>query len=252
MDDMAAVFRALADANRRLLLDSLFERDGQTLGDLTAHLPGMTRFGVMKHLSVLQDAGLVTTERVGREKHHYLNPVGIRLIHDRWITKFAAPVVGAMTAIKEHLEGEPMSAPDHVYTAFIRATPERLWRAITDGAETERYYYGTRVESDWTVGSKVAYRYPDGRIAADGEVLEIDEPRHLSMSFHARWDPEVEAAGPVRHTWAIEPADGGTCKLTVTTHDLSGARAGEFVEGMAFIVSGLKTLVETGEPTPVG
>jgi uncharacterized protein YndB with AHSA1/START domain len=145
-----------------------------------------------------------------------------------------------------------MDAPNHVYTVFIRATPDRLWRAITDGAETEHYYYGTRVVSDWTVGSRVEYRYPDGRVAADGEVLEVDEPRRLAMSFHARWDPEVEAAGPIRHVWAIEPADDGTCKLTVETHDLTGSRAGEFTEGMAFIVSGLKTFVETGEPMPVG
>ena len=103
---MAPVFRALGDANRRLLLDRLFERDGQTLGELTTHLPGMTRFGVMKHLTVLEDAGLVTTQRAGREKRHYLNPVGIRLIHDRWISKYAAPVVGAMTTIKHRVEGD--------------------------------------------------------------------------------------------------------------------------------------------------
>jgi DNA-binding transcriptional ArsR family regulator len=120
---MAPVFRALGDANRRLLLDRMFERDGQTLGELTTHLPKMTRFGVMKHLTVLEDAGLVTTQRAGREKRHYLNPVGIRLIHDRWISKYAAPVVGAMTTIKHRVEGDSMDAPAHVYTVFIRATP---------------------------------------------------------------------------------------------------------------------------------
>jgi uncharacterized protein YndB with AHSA1/START domain len=247
---MAPVFRALGDANRRLLLDRLFERDGRTLGELTAHLPGMTRFGVMKHLGVLEEAGLVTTERVGREKRHYLNPVGIRLVHDRWISKYAEPVVGAMAAMKQHLEGESMDSIDHVYTVFIKATPERLWRAITDGAETERYYYGTRVESDWAPGSRVAYLYPDGRVAADGDVLEIDPPRRVVMTFHARWDPEVEAEGPVRHTWAIEPDDDGTCRLTVTTSGIvpGSRRATEFGDGMAWIVSGLKSFVETGEP----
>src|SRR5918993_3220065 len=206
MDHMALVFRALADPNRRLLLDRLFERDGQTLGDLATHLPEMTRFGAMKHLGVLEEAGLVTTQRIGREKRHYLNPVGIRLVHDRWISKYAAPIVGAMLAIKHELEGDAMDAPAHVYTAWIRTTPERLWRAITDGAETERYYFGTRVESAWTPGARIAYSYPDGRIAADGEVLEIDKPRRLAMTFHARWDEEIEAEGPVRQVWEIEPA----------------------------------------------
>ena len=89
-DDMAPVFRALADPNRRVLLDRLFERDGQTLGELCEAFPGMTRFGVMKHLGVLEESGLISTRRVGREKRHYLDPVPIRLVHDRWTSKFAA------------------------------------------------------------------------------------------------------------------------------------------------------------------
>src|SRR3989442_848738 len=101
---MEPVFRALADPSRRLLLDRLFDRDGQTLGELAGQLPGMTRFGVMRHLDVLEAADLVTTQRVGREKRHYLNPVPIRLVHDRWISKYAEPVVGAMAALKQHLE----------------------------------------------------------------------------------------------------------------------------------------------------
>ena len=107
---MAAVFRALGDPNRRLLLDRLFERDGQTLGELTAHLPGMTRFGVMKHLAVIEEAGLVTTQRIGREKRHYLNPVGIRLIHDRWISKYAARFTSALVGLKEQAENPPETA----------------------------------------------------------------------------------------------------------------------------------------------
>jgi len=252
MDD--EVFRALADASRRTLLDRLFERDGQTLGELCMHLPEMTRFGVMKHLAVLEDAGLVTTQRAGREKRHYLNPIGIRLIHDRWISKYAAPVVGAMTAIKHHLEGDPMDTPAHVYTVFIRATPERIWQAITDGDDTQRYYYGTRVASDWNVGSSVTYAYPDGRLAADGEVLEIDPPKRLVMTFRALWDPATSDEPPIRHVWEIEPDDDGTCRLRVTTLDLvpGSKRASEFGDGIAYIVSGLKSLVETGEPLTVG
>ena len=174
---MAPAFRALGDPSRRLLLDRLFERDGQTLGELCAYLPAMTRFGVMRHLGVLEEAGLVTTRREGREKRHFLNPVPIRLVHDRWISKFAEPVVGAMAAMKTHLEAETMSSPDHVYAVYIKAAPDRVWRAITDGVETEQYYFGTRVSSDWSKGGRIVYEYPDGRVAADGEVLEIDPGR---------------------------------------------------------------------------
>jgi DNA-binding transcriptional ArsR family regulator len=97
------VFKALADPSRRLLLDRLFERDGRTLGELESHLE-MTRFGVMKHLRVLEDAGLVVTRRSGREKLHYLNPVPIRLIHDRWIDKYTERRVSALADLKNELE----------------------------------------------------------------------------------------------------------------------------------------------------
>jgi uncharacterized protein YndB with AHSA1/START domain len=213
----------------------------------------MTRFGVMRHLGVLEGAGLVTTRREGREKRHFLNPVPIRLVHDRWIGKFAAPVVGAMAAMKTHLEAEAMSTPDHVYSVYIKAAPDRIWRAITDGVETEQYYYGTRVNSDWSKGGRVVYEYPDGSVAADGEVLEIDPGRFVTMSFHARWDPEVEANGPVTHKWEIEPQEDGSSKLTVTTSGLTAGSkiAEEFSGGMVFIVSGLKTFLETGAPMSV-
>ena len=252
MDDSTApAFRALADPSRRLLLDRLFERDGQTLGELTAHLPGMTRFGVMRHLDVLESAGLITTWKVGREKRHYLNPVPIRRIHDRWISKYAAPVIGTMSAIKDHLEAPPMAVPpdeiEHVYSIYINATPERVWRAITDGDETMQYYYGTRVNSDWKVGSRVSYDYPDGTVAADGEVIECSPPLRLETTFLARWDPEIEAEGPIRHVWELEAEDGQT-KLTVTSKGLKrgSKNAASFGSGIIFIVSGLKTFVEGG------
>src|SRR5512134_2174005 len=129
-DPMATVFRALADPNRRVLLDRLFERDGQTLGELCGYLPEMTRFGVMKHLGILEEATLISTVKAGREKRHFLNPVPIRLVHDRWISKFAEPVVGAMSAIKAQLESS-MDTMDHIYSVYIKAAPDRVWRAIT-------------------------------------------------------------------------------------------------------------------------
>jgi uncharacterized protein YndB with AHSA1/START domain/DNA-binding transcriptional ArsR family regulator len=252
MDDSTApAFRALADPSRRLLLDRLFERDGQTLGELTGHLPDMTRFGVMRHLAVLESAGLISTRRMGREKRHYLNPVPIRRIHDRWISKYAAPVIGTMSAIKDHLEAPPMAVPpdeiEHVYSIYINADPDRVWRAITDGDETVQYYYGTRVVSDWTVGSRISYDYPDGQVAADGEVIAYEPPKRLEMTFLARWDPEVEAEGPIVHVWELEPEDGAT-RLTVTSRGLKkgSKRAESFGSGIIWIVSGLKTYVEGG------
>jgi DNA-binding transcriptional ArsR family regulator len=100
-DDL--VFRALADPTRRLLLDRLFERDGRTLTELESKVE-MTRFGVMKHLRVLEDAGLVVSRKRGREKLHFLNPVPIRLIHDRWIDKYIERQVSALAKLKHELE----------------------------------------------------------------------------------------------------------------------------------------------------
>src|SRR6266542_1765237 len=146
-DDSADdVFKALSDPSRRLLLDSLFVHDGQTLGELSARLPGMTRFGVMKHLRLLEAAGLVASHKIGREKLHYLNPVPIRLIHDRWIGKYAQPWVSALADLKVNLEGEDMDRPRHVFQVYIRTTPEQLWRAITEPGFTRRYFHQSRVD----------------------------------------------------------------------------------------------------------
>ncbi len=105
MSDDDRVFKALADPTRRLLLDRLFTRDGRTLSDLESEVE-MTRFGVMKHLKVLEEAGLVVTRRSGREKLHFLNPVPIRLIHDRWIDKYTERRIAALTDLKSELEQE--------------------------------------------------------------------------------------------------------------------------------------------------
>src|SRR5690348_14216513 len=101
-DDQA--FRALADPTRRLLLDLLFERQGRTLRELHSEVAGMTRFGVMKHLRILETAGLVVTHKVGREKLHYLNPVPVQLIHDRWVSKYTRPQAAALADLKDELE----------------------------------------------------------------------------------------------------------------------------------------------------
>ena len=249
------VFRALGDPNRRALLDSLFDRDGQTLAELSAGQE-MTRFGVMKHLRVLEDAGLITTRRAGREKLHYLNPVPIRLVHDRWISKFAEPWIRTMAGLKRELEGaeEQMPKPQHVYQVYIRTTPERLWQAITDPDMTEKYYYGSRLNADrWTPGGRfniVAW----GQTVAEGDVLEADPPKRLVRTVHPTYSPEAALEAPSTHIWEIEPG-GESCKLTVNV--LSGIEEmTPFFEnsfnGIVVIVSGLKTYLETGETLAIG
>jgi len=248
--DEEEVFRSLVDPSRRLLLDRLYERDGQALGELAKALPGMTRQAVMKHLRILEASGLVVTERAGRQKLHFLNPMPIQLIHDRWISRYTARLSGAIGRMKVALEA-PMEPIKHVYQTYIRTTPDRLWSAITNGDQTSRYYYGTAVKSDWQQGSPLVYTYPDGKVAADGKVLAIDPPRSVTMEFNARWDELTAAEPPVRMTWAIEPK-GEICRLTVTTEDIvpGSATAAQFEGGIAFIVSGLKSLLETGESIP--
>src|SRR5471032_2920213 len=152
MDD---VFKALADPTRRALLDELFRADGQSLSSLEEHF-AMTRFGVMKHLKLLEEAGLVVTKRHGREKLHYLNPVPIRLVHDRWVSKYAEPWAAGLSGLKERLEHEM----EKVFEIYIKTTPERLWEAITDGEIRSKYQFGARITSDFTAGSRFEMSHP--------------------------------------------------------------------------------------------
>ena len=239
MDD---VFRALADPTRRALLDELFERDGQSLTALEQRLP-MTRFGVMKHLRVLEEAGLVVTKRRGREKLHFLNPVPIRLVHDRWVSKYAEPRVAALSELKTRLE----KTMEKVYEIYIKTTPERLWEAITEPELRAKYNFGVRVNSDWTPGSSYEGTSPGAPGALmQGENLEVDPPRRLVQSFTAIWSDEVRSEGASRITWEIEPV-GDSCRLTVTHDELAEGANGELFGGWPMILSGLKTLLETGE-----
>jgi uncharacterized protein YndB with AHSA1/START domain/DNA-binding transcriptional ArsR family regulator len=240
MDD---VFKALADSTRRGVLDELYQRDGQTLRELEGRLP-MTRFGVMKHLRVLEEAGLVVTQRRGREKLHFLNTVPIRLIHDRWVSKFAEPWAAALTGLKQRLEEQQMQK---VFEIYIKTTPERLWHAITDGDSRRKYWFGVGVTSDWTPGSSYLAGSPmDPTPIFQGENLEIDPPHRLVQSFNALWSDDVKAAGTSRVTWLIEPI-GDSCRLTVTHDQLRDDANEQVYGGWPQVLSGLKTLLETGE-----
>lgn len=258
---MDEVFKALADPTRRALLDELFREDGQTLSALEGRL-AMTRFGVMKHLKVLEEAGVVTTRRQGREKLHFLNPVPIRLVHDRWVSKYAEPWAATLSGLKDYLEDEdmttvktvsweegtaPVAAGTAVFEVYIKTTPERLWEAITDPAQRAIYSFGVQTHSDWTPGSDYTAGIPGTVDISSGTNVEVDPPRLLVQTFDALWSDEVKAQGTTRVTWQIVPV-GTSCRLTVIHDGLPAQANPELYGGWPMILSGLKTLIETGEP----
>jgi uncharacterized protein YndB with AHSA1/START domain len=214
----------------------------------------------MKHLRVLEEAGLVTTQRRGREKHHFLNPVPIRRVHDRWVSKYAEPWAAAMNDIKNRLEDEPMNengtvsfaegtAPVHgtaVFEVYIKAGPERVWEAITDPDLRAKYSFGVSTSSDWTPGSSYTSSAPGGLEIASGENLVVEPPRLLVQTFNALWSEETRAMGPTRVTWEIEQVED-SCRLTVTHDQLPEGADAQLYGGWPMILSGLKTLLETGE-----
>jgi len=245
--DADAVFKALADPSRRSLLDRLAERDGQSIRELGAGL-ALGRFGVAKHLGVLERAGLVTSRRVDRRRVHYLNPVPIHDIYERWVSKYAVPWASFMSRLKLGLEGA--APPRHVYQVFIRATPDQIWDALTNGRLSERYYHGLRVASTWRDGARYSYRDDDGDIAISGEVLEAERPRRLVQTF--RFASRDDA--PSRVTWEIEKL-GDVSRLDLV-HEFDSADS-TFVSvndpmGWQFILSSLKSLLETSEALEVG
>jgi uncharacterized protein YndB with AHSA1/START domain len=235
------VFRALADPTRRSLLDELFRQDGQTLTALEERF-SMTRFGVMKHLKQLEEAGLVVTRRRGRQKLHYLNPVPIRLIHDRWVSKYAEPWAATLSELKDRLES-PM---EKVFEIYIKTTPTRLWEAITDPDIRAKYNFGAAARGDWTAGSRLEMVHAKGGLLGEGEVLEVAPPRRLVHTMTALWSDDVKSEGASRVTWEIEPV-GDSCRLTLIHDQLREGANAELYGGWPMILSGLKTWLETGE-----
>jgi uncharacterized protein YndB with AHSA1/START domain/DNA-binding transcriptional ArsR family regulator len=239
---MDAVFKALADPTRRDLLDELFREDGQTLGALEGRFD-MTRFGIAKHLRVLEEAGLVVTRRRGREKLHFLNPVPIRLVHDRWVSKYAEPWAAGLSDLKSRLES-PM---EKIFEIYIKTTPERLWEAITDSGIRSKYQFGNTIESDWTPGGRFVMNNVKAEAPlGEGENLEVDPPRRLVQTMRALWGEDVKAEGTSKVTWDIEPV-GDSCRLTVTHSDLREGANEQLYGGWPMILSGLKTWLETGQ-----
>jgi uncharacterized protein YndB with AHSA1/START domain/DNA-binding transcriptional ArsR family regulator len=245
---MDQIFKALNDPARRALLDSLRVKDGQTLTELEVQLP-LTRFGVMKHLNVLEDANLVLTRKVGRFKYHYLNAVPLQEVIDRWIEPLLAkPLATALTGLKAQLEGNMMPAdakPDFIHQTFIRATPEAIWHALIDTAMSRQYYIaGAGVEGEPVKGGRMVWRTPDGKVLLSGEVLEADPPRLLDLTFEPHWGGGDRA--PSRAVYRLTPDGAQTC-LTIEHYGIPKGQEG-VREGWARIASALKTLLETQVP----
>ncbi len=252
---MDPVFRALADPSRRELLDALREWDGRTLGQLCEVLPDLTRFGVAKHLGVLEEAGLIVTRKVGRSKHHYLNAVPIQDIADRWIDRYRAPFSRMLVDLRDDLEKREATmtatAPAFVQSIHIKAPRERVWEALVDPGFTTRYYYGFALVADSVdPGASYEYRGPDGSVAIVGEIVEAEAGKRLVMTFSAQWDESLQGDSPSRVAFELEEMGPELTKLTLV-HDRFDGETATYTAvsgGWSLILDGLKTLIETGEP----
>lgn len=251
--DVDAVFKALADPTRRLLLDRLRERDGRTLGDLCEQV-AMARQSVTQHLDQLTGAGLVTVVRRGRERLHYLNPAPIHEIEQRWISSFDRPRLDALRAVAHHAEELAMTVatttiPTYVYVTYIRAGAEQVWQALTDADVTARYWAHANV-SDWQPGSSWEHRRVDGSDAVDivGRVLEAEPPHRLVVTFE---DPALDGTRePSVVTFLLEP-HADLVRLTVTHENLPNPEMLEGISrGWPAVLANLKSLLETGEVLP--
>ena len=250
MGDDDAVFRALADPTRRAVLDRLHERNGQTLGELCGPLE-MARQSATQHLGILEAANLITTVRRGREKLHYLNPVPLWNIQERWIEKFEGPRLRALSTIKQRAEEGTMSGgrPEYVYVTYIESSPERVWDALTDPDLTASYWGHSNV-SDWRVGSGWEHRRVDGSGIADviGTVVESVPPHQLTLTFDT--PGATPAGGPSTVTFDIEPFHE-IVRLTVTHANLADDDAVDAVStGWPAVFANLKSLLETGHVLP--
>ncbi len=244
IEDDDLVYKALANTHRRRMMDIVATRPGIAQQDLAEQF-SMSRFGVAKHIDVLEEAGLLTTEMKGRERRHWLNAVPIRLIHDRWLSEQTSKWAAALSSLKHRLE--TMEKPVHRYQLFIRTTPEALWNALTSGEVTPMYYYRARLRTTLEPGSPFEYYHHDkDQVLITGEVIEVVPKKRLVHSFDF-----MKGDGPSRVTWDMEEL-GDVCKLTLTHEFEREDQTWKDVQnGWNPILSGLKTLLETGEELPI-
>jgi DNA-binding transcriptional ArsR family regulator/uncharacterized protein YndB with AHSA1/START domain len=245
---MEAIFKALSDPTRRALLDRLRLRDGQTLTELEKALE-MTRFGVMKHLNILEAANLVLTRKQGRFKFHFLNAAPIQDIVDRWIEPLTRQTMTrALLDLKSTLQGEMImtdhaAKPDFMLETFIRTTPQKLWQALTSG-DLSRQYYIAGATLHGTIASGEPYQYlaDDGAVMLSGQIIQADPFARLEMTFVPGWGNFK----PSRNVYEIAQL-GEVTKLTILHYGLHPGQEG-VREGWAKIAASLKSLLETGIP----
>jgi uncharacterized protein YndB with AHSA1/START domain/DNA-binding transcriptional ArsR family regulator len=247
---MDEVFKALADPTRRLLLDRLREQNGQTLRELCERL-NMARQSATQHLDVLSQANLVTVVRRGRERLHYLNPVPIHEIEERWISGFDKARMRVISEIKIQAEEYAMaeeSVPSYVYVTYIRASAEQVWQALTDADLTTRYWGHANV-SDWQPGSTWEHRRVDGSGKVDvvGKVVDTEPPTRLVITFEDSLDEERD---PSVVTFLVEPHQD-IVRLTVTHENLPNREMLNGISsGWPAVLANLKSLLETGDVLP--
>ncbi|MCF2904454.1 metalloregulator ArsR/SmtB family transcription factor [Octadecabacter sp. CECT 8868] len=242
---MENIFKALSDPTRRELLDALRRRDGQTLTELEASL-SMSRFGVMKHLKLLEDANLIVTRKSGRFKHHYLNALPLQDVMDRWVAPFLQPQAKALSDLKTKLEKDTsMSKPDFMMQTFIRCTQDALWDALTQADDMARYHFACNtVQGNATVGEETTFILPHGEAMLRQVTTALDPKSKIAMTFEPLFmGPD---APPSHMVYLIEP-QGDTCKLTIEHYDMAPGQEG-FAEGWARLAASLKSFLETGEP----
>ena len=243
---MDAIFKALNDPARRTLLDSLRLKDGQSLQELESQLQ-MTRFGVMKHLGVLEDAHLVTTRKVGRFKYHYLNAVPLQEVMDRWIEPFIAkPIARGMVDLKTKLEGtaQMTEKPDFISQTFIRTTHDDLWDALTQADKMGHYHFiCDEVRGDVEGGGATDFIRPDGSTMLTQRTVTVEPKSRIEVNFEPHFfGPDAPHS---RVVFLVEP-QGPQCMLTVEHYSIPEGQDG-VAEGWARWASSLKSYLETGE-----
>ena len=246
---MDSTFRALADPSRRALLDALRAEDGQTLSQLEAALP-MSRFGVAKHLKVLEEAGLVTRLRRGRFTHHYLNALPLAEALGRWIEPFrVAPAVDAALSLKRRLEA-PMTdeRPDFVMSTYIRCTRDALWDALTRADAVSAYHFaGVAARGDKTAPGDAQVMEARGARMLTETVTAIEPKSYVAFDFTPGWyDP------PVTSRAAFRLADAGDAQRLTIEHWDMVPQDGDVADGWTRFASNLKSWLETGDGATVG
>ncbi|MCE8525844.1 metalloregulator ArsR/SmtB family transcription factor [Ruegeria pomeroyi] len=240
---MDILFKALNDPARRAILDQLRQKDGQSLSELESKFD-MTRFGVMKHLKLLEEAHLVLTRREGRFKYHYLNPLPLQDMISRWVAPFLQPQAQGLAALKDKLETENrMGKPDFMMQTFIRCTQDALWAALTETDQMAAYHFlCNEVQGKVSPGETVEFITPAGGAMLRQVTRKLDPKSRIEMSF----EPLFMGPGAVASemVYLIE-TQGEICKLTIEHYNLAAGQEG-VGEGWARLAASLKSYLETG------